>query len=785
MEHLPPVLEPYQPLYVPYIADHDYDADQFSTYPHRQGWDIESLQAGNFQGRSPAEVASFLQAWLYFGMMSEVTKLEIDSDAFVRVDDVGKKWLTTEKLPELLQNFRKKVEEDRAKEDKVEIFEQRNARIYDCFKLSRSVWQAITALQNNPLPDEIAFAIHILAITLQVGCTEICGLGRGAVYPTDVTMQPGYRVVPWETDMHWRIIPNPFAENRMIQQGWCPSIVEQVRVSFNILGQYYVSLLGPPKRKMDHTGCAKGERDCQAFKNVTGKQNTHLRDGCSCQSIYVNSQSLEAIIAQKDIPVLCFDAESKTLEVIAIGSRPGLEYTAISHVWTDGWGNAENNSLSLCRVEKLVGWIARTYDVPDFRVMKSEGQFQTLHEFHSQTTTGRWQRTSESCMQTNEGTWKPPLSRGYVGKLYFWMDTLCVPRYPDHIYKRAIMQMRQVYSEAERVLVLDAELLASSALAKYEEIEMRIETSRWVRRLWTVQEGALARRLFFQFADQAVITSTGTILWISRQNDLAKNFYNSIGWDCHMAFESYQTMTDKSALVQYIWMKLLHNRSVTVPADEPICAAILLNFDMEYLILADNHDERMRRYWEMHENHVPVALLFLPGSRLKTRGFKWAPDSVLPCSFAGGDLYNLGTITSCEPGIDDTMPAKCLSFSIPAVRTFLVDMPQVPVGFGFPCTLDGRKYYIHMPPKSDVAHFAALEQPGNHQLAVIIERESIQDSDGTWQISGSRAAMVSVLGKQDVSWTAEFPYTETQLKDMSRDPVTAVWVQNEIKWRLI
>lgn len=132
--------------------------------------------------------------------------------------------------------------------------------------------------------------------------------------------------------MHWRLIRNSFAEHRMISQGWCPSIAEQVRTSFNILGQYYVSLLGPPERKMDHTGCDKGDRDCQAFKELTGKHKIHLDGDCDCQPVYVDRESLEAIITQEDIPVLCFDPESKTLEVVAAKSRPELEYAAISHV---------------------------------------------------------------------------------------------------------------------------------------------------------------------------------------------------------------------------------------------------------------------------------------------------------------------------------------------------------------------------------------------------------------------------------------------------------------------
>ena len=80
---------------------------------------------------------------------------------------------------------------------------------------------------------------------------------------------------------------------------------------------------------------------------------------------------------------------------------------------------------------------------------------------------------------------KLPLPK-YDGRVFFWMDTLCVPRTPKDIYKEAITKMRDVYANAERVLVLDAELMASTAEATYEEINMRIKCSTWIRRLWTI-----------------------------------------------------------------------------------------------------------------------------------------------------------------------------------------------------------------------------------------------------------------------------------------------------------
>jgi hypothetical protein len=135
-----------------------------------------------------------------------------------------------------------------------------------------------------------------------------------------------------------------------------------------------------------------------------------------------------------------------------------------------------------------------SFAIPDFKEQKIVGAFQRPTDFQMQSSSGRWQRASSYSLPSSDGSWAPLPDRGFIGKLYFWMDTLCVPRRPKYIHDVAVMNMMHVYEHAERVLVLDAELLASPARASYEEINMRIQASRWIRRLWTVQEAALTDR---------------------------------------------------------------------------------------------------------------------------------------------------------------------------------------------------------------------------------------------------------------------------------------------------
>jgi hypothetical protein len=87
----------------------------------------------------------------------------------------------------------------------------------------------------------------------------------------------------------------------------------------------------------------------------------------------------------------------------------------------------------------------------------------------------------------------------------FWLDTICFPVHSPAAADLALIAMRKTYADADRVLVLDRylEAIASKPLLHTESL-VRILCSSWTRRLWTLQEGALAKSLYFQFADEAI-----------------------------------------------------------------------------------------------------------------------------------------------------------------------------------------------------------------------------------------------------------------------------------------
>ncbi|KAF8252205.1 hypothetical protein K440DRAFT_391393 [Wilcoxina mikolae CBS 423.85] len=101
------------------------------------------------------------------------------------------------------------------------------------------------------------------------------------------------------------------------------------------------------------------------------------------------------------------------------------------------------------------------------------------------------------------------------GIQHFWIDTICCP--PDdagqnEAQELAIGKMSETYENARAVLVIDSWLQTHNIVNPVDtntEILMRIVCSNWNSRLWTPQEGALAKMLFFQFANKSYNVDVG------------------------------------------------------------------------------------------------------------------------------------------------------------------------------------------------------------------------------------------------------------------------------------
>ena len=314
MDHFPPVHSPCNSVEVPYL-DGTYDGGEFTDFPNRQGWNLDRLRPADVEGRTVTDAGRFLQAWLYFGMIHGVLGIEVDVSDFVRIDDRSqKRYITTQHLRAYLRKWRSQIEELQMS-GRNDILASRNERAVTCLTYAYNYWFSLEEPERDRfVGPEIGLSIHILASALEHALTSVC----------DVSVR----------DVPWRLERNNFLDQRMINFGWCPSILEQIVTVNHLAFQYYASLLFPTSDVKQHEQCHAGDLGCNA-KNVSHADlaTKHRLPNCDCEFLKVENEAISNIVQEGNIPLLHLGNEGSKTVVKVVPFEKGMHYTALSHVW--------------------------------------------------------------------------------------------------------------------------------------------------------------------------------------------------------------------------------------------------------------------------------------------------------------------------------------------------------------------------------------------------------------------------------------------------------------------
>ena len=394
----------------------------------------------------------------------------------------------------------------------------------------------------------------------------------------------------------WRtLFENTSWVERLGISGWCPSQIEiMMRSSITLQSLYFFASMQDSISAGRHGLC--DTRKCVVYQTDLEDYTTqHVTRECRCKDLFIDTSSLYAVLTTGGLPLLRI-REAETLDELTVEivvSEPDTCYLALSHVWADGLGDAKANALPRCQLLHL-----------------------------SKITQNLGARLSPTNSQT---------------ELLFWCDTLCCPVAPGKAKNQVLTQMRNIYEQATCVLVLDASIrLYESEAMGPEETCARILISGWMRRLWTLQEGALpagSGRLWFQFRDQAVNLRP---LWqqVIRlfNNDLSRK---GLAFAIISKMRAFTTFFDPNfnnpGADLYTVDTALQHRSVSISSDEPLLIGTLLSLDVSRIL--DGSDEtRIHRMWSLMPaavRGVPKHILFRLGPRLTEEGYRWAPSSML------------------------------------------------------------------------------------------------------------------------------------------------------------
>ncbi|KAI0674746.1 hypothetical protein C8Q78DRAFT_497756 [Trametes maxima] len=247
-----------------------------------------------------------------------------------------------------------------------------------------------------------------------------------------------------------------WCQQMMQASGWCPYTIKPMGTaplffpSRNLPLLSMVVRIRPPIRSThrEHNDCTPAACTMRSITDTESFESLHTRSSCTCRPIIPPLGDVVRLLVEGKVPVMFYDGTQ-----LQVKPATEVQYVAISHVWSDGMGSVTERGLPACVV-------ARVADLAKSLLPESGA---------------------------------------------FWIDSLCVPSVRD-MRKQAIRLMAQTYHDAAKVLVIDQCIRTQCSVNDKSWFEnlFYIASSEWSRRVWTLQEGFLARELWFEFVEGPV-----------------------------------------------------------------------------------------------------------------------------------------------------------------------------------------------------------------------------------------------------------------------------------------
>jgi hypothetical protein len=284
-------------------------------------------------------------------------------------------------------------------------------------------------------------------------------------------------------------------------------------------------------------------------------------------------EDVKRLLQERKIPVVG--------DGLSVKDSSDTPFVAISHVWGDGLRGTTEKGLPGCQIKRLAQMTRR------------------ILEAHGRASGGG----------------------------AFWIDTLCIPEIDD-MRHRAIGLMAQTYREAEAVLVIDSGLLQISNKAPLEEKMFHVVFSRWMQRLWTFQEAALAKKVYFEFSDALVSLDALCKEFLSIPEDPFRLVLDEL---VSTVLSALGGVSRNSCFDFSEVLYTLRRRTMSKQSDETLAVCGVLNLDGFELASISDPDQRMETFL-LRIRKLPASIIILTGvSRLEKPGFRWAPRSFMRC----------------------------------------------------------------------------------------------------------------------------------------------------------
>jgi hypothetical protein len=608
---------------------------EFRDIPQQWGFTLDDLLQGDFGNQGVRQGLSFLQTWLFFGLLQETLGsqqrivpqewiAQYDWTAEYASTQVRRRYLMSPKLRSYLMMIEHRLTDPRQNRPSWQYWEE-------VLGLTMAVAEAFdqvfaqyctTADVEQQVPLQITWSILMLGQILTH------------------TIMKCYRVET--TDMkHWP--DGAILHLRVSERFECPHLGNKLMALFAMDVVYPLTLLSFPESvgrfallpqntpevllpflSLHDADPAVGRgrhRNCTIQRCLGEKvdqssyRTAHVHGECDCPFLGPNVQEVVQILDDEQIPafVVRKRASSKSghgLFIDVVRAKDTSGYAAISHVWADGLGNPSSNQLPTCQILRLARLVC--------------------------ALTGREAQP-------------------------FWIDTFGIPRNLEQ-RKKALAVMEQTYRLAEKVLVLDGalqqtpmyrnienELAGVEAEAAGEtrtgvalELLLRIVCCAWTSRLWTLPEGMLGPELHFQFLEGTVELGdlvaqlrTWRLVGTNIIDDIISFLIRlrpKIRTQSRRGLEPLDPLMSRwpsgDQYGQFVTMfGALEFRDTSWKEDEATCLGIHLNLDMKAILSRDDPERLEALFAQLDQ--IPGDLIFTHGERIPRYPYRWAPLHLL------------------------------------------------------------------------------------------------------------------------------------------------------------
>ena len=511
---------------VPYLASYALDYGTFEDFPKRKRFSMHE-QHGRLElilstDHTYAEYTDLLQSWLFFALIHMVHDrfgLPVDLGEFMRSPVDGEPQITAAIL-------RKSFWPEDRRRRKAQL----NARAGSPAG-SRSLCQDIDLahhhvnlfdfadIDGSSTPGDRALrSQHRGSVTLSIKYllhqfVNMVHL-KSQCRISDLFLGPGDTSRLYQESETRRLLCADERENAspsagimqkyLETNGWCPVLARDLLCRQPLAHVYFAAAtIRHDKNYAAHDQCSDSEGCVASNLDLDDFEPKHIENRCCCKPVKPDIGKIYDILQRDQIPVarLSRDKTNRTvLEMVA--ASPDWKYTAISHVWADGLANAKYNGVFQCQLDKIFDCVWRMQIEYKITSLKVNGHY-------------------DPPVTKRRASVEKLLLRAISSKqLAIWVDAICVPvPDPDDLVRSGAMKMRAInlmtptYAGASNVLVLDhsveqlskREVFTPSSWAPWRyqcgHEERHVSVMRhcsWMGRCWTLQEGALARNLFFR-----------------------------------------------------------------------------------------------------------------------------------------------------------------------------------------------------------------------------------------------------------------------------------------------